>query len=295
MTAYRYFLLGSKIAPVLPVWLGNALCDLIGLVFYWVARARRQAVMSNLSHALADRSVADRQRVARGIFRHTIRNYYDLLRAYKIPQSKLDQLVEVTGVPEAKALSARNGHRGIIMYSGHVGSFSLASQVSTKVGMDFYLTVEPIKPPELFELVRKLREIDPRTQTVSVASAEIRQIFRAFKNPEGFVCMAIDRDVIGTGQFLDFFGAPAKLPLGAAEIALKTGCLLMPVHVYRRGNQDYRIDVYHDRAFVAESTGDKTADIRRTAQRMLAEVETIIRKTPEQWAVLQPIWEEQAD
>ncbi len=37
MNAYRYFLAGSKIAPVLPEWLGNGLADLTGLVLYMAA------------------------------------------------------------------------------------------------------------------------------------------------------------------------------------------------------------------------------------------------------------------
>ncbi len=291
MKTYRLFVWGSKIAPLLPEALGNAICDLIGLLVYYLAPVRRKIVLCNLAHALPDYPLPKRRWIARHIFQTSIRNYYDLLRAYKIPKAKLDQKVIVTGIPEMKALSAQNGYKGMLVYSGHLGSFSLCPQVASYNEVDFYLAVEPVKPPELFELTRRFREIDPRVHTVSVGSVEVRELFRALKQPEALVCLAIDRDVTGGGSRLNFFGSPATLPLGAAEIALRTKALLVPIHVYKK-DKHYRIDFWHEKAFVAESTGDKAADIQRTAQRMLEQVEAIIRKTPEQWVVLQPIWDD---
>ncbi|HEX2915432.1 MAG TPA: hypothetical protein VH186_32030 [Chloroflexia bacterium] len=289
MNAYRLFLWGSKVAPLVPDWLGNALSDLIGLAIYFAIPTKRRSVLSNLAHVLSDRSPAERKRVARGVFRYNIRNYYDLLRAYKIPPAKLAQQVKLHGLEETFELSAKNGNKGVIVYAGHIGSFSLVSQVATANNLDFYLLVEPVKPPELFELVRKLREVDPRTKNISVSSLEIRQIFRALKQPRTLVCFAIDRDVTDSGSPLNFCDAQAILPTGGAEIALRTGALLVPIHVYKEGHY-YHGRLYHERAFVAQSTGDKEADVKRVSEQMLAEVANHIRTTPEQWVVLQPIW-----
>lgn len=289
MTIYRFFLLGSKLAPLLPPALGNGLCNMVGLLVYLLAPKRRRVLLCNLSHILAHQSLAERKRIARLIFQCNMRRYYDLLRTHKIPLSKLAQMVTVTGTTQMKALAAQNGNKGIILVSGHVGSFSLGPQVSTANDVTFYLLVEPIKPPELFELVRKLRSVDSRARTISVSSSEMRQIFRVLKEPDSLLCFALDRDVIGNGTPLTFFGAKAKLPTGAAEIALRTGALVVPLHVYDYG-QNYYIDFLHERAFVAQSTGDKAADVERVAEQMLTEVEKIILATPEQWVALQPIW-----
>lgn len=289
MTAYRFFLWGSKLAPLLPERLAFWLCDLGGLLFYFLAPAKRRIVLCNFGHVLADKPLKERKKVARRVFQNHLCNYYDLLRVSKIPHEKLGRMVTVTGLTEVLETAASLGKKGIIIYTGHVGSFSLSGQACSYNKVDMYLLVEPIEPPELFDLVRSLRQVDPGCHTVSVAGPEIRQVFRAIKQPRNLVCSAIDRDVIGNGADQEFFGAKAKLPLGTADFALRTGAPVTTVHVYRKGRH-YFIDFNKDSLFVPENTGNRAADVERTAGQMLREVEKLIRLTPDQWVVLQPIW-----
>jgi KDO2-lipid IV(A) lauroyltransferase len=103
------------------------------------------------------------------------------------------------------------------------------------------------------------------------------------------VCLAIDRDVNGEGVMLDFFGSPASIPLGVAEIALRTGAEIIFVHPRRLPNGKQVVDFIP--GFTPESTGNKDADVRAITERMLRVVERLIRSTPENWVVLQQIWE----
>jgi phosphatidylinositol dimannoside acyltransferase len=289
MMAYRFFLWGSRLAPFLPERLTFFICDLAGLLFYWLAPAKRRIVLCNLGHVLADKPLKERKRVARRVFQNHLRNYYDLLRVHKIPSEKLDRMVTVNRLPEVLEKAASLGKKGIIIYAAHIGSFSLSGQVCTYNKVQMYLLVEPIKPPQLFDLIRSLREVDSGCHTISVEGSEIRQIFRALKQPRNLVCSAIDRDVIGNGVDQEFFGAKAKLPLGTADLALRTGSPVVPVHVYRK-DAHYWIDFDPETMFVPENTGNRAADVERTAGRMLREIEKLIRRTPDQWVVLQPIW-----
>src|SRR5215207_8362331 len=161
MNAYHYFLAGSKIAPLLPEWLGNGLADLTGLIVYLAVPGKRRVVMFNLARALPHLSLAERRRVARRVFKTNIRSYYDLLRLHKFSRQKLNRLVNVSGVEETFRRSAANGDKGVILFCAHTGSFSMGVQASTSQNLDFYLVVEPVEPPELFDLVRRLRETDP--------------------------------------------------------------------------------------------------------------------------------------
>jgi KDO2-lipid IV(A) lauroyltransferase len=289
MTAYRLFLWGSRIAPYLPERLTFLVCDLAGLLFYLFVPAKRRIVLCNLSHVLAGKPLKERKKVARKIFQNNIRNYYDLFRAYKIPKDKLDRMITLNGLPEVLEKAAEMGKKGVIIYAAHIGSFSLSGQVCTYNNVEMFLLVEPIKPPELFNLVRQLREVDPGCHTVSVEGSEIRQIFRALNQPGQLVCSAIDRDVIGNGVEQEFFGAKAKLPLGTADLAVRTGAPVVPVHVYRKGRH-YTIDFFPEVMFAPEKTADRAAEVERTASRMLREIEKLISRTPDQWVVLQPVW-----
>lgn len=289
MSAYHLFLWGSRIAPLLPERPVYWVCKLIGIVLYYLMPAKRRVVLCNLSYALADKPLKERKKVARGIFHHFLLNYYDLLRVTKIPHDKLGRMITVTGLPEVLEKAASLGKKGILIYTPHVGSFSLCGQVCSYNDVDMYLLVEPIEPPELFDLIRSLRQFDPRCHTISVSSPEMRQIFRAVKQPRNLICSAIDRDVIGNGVEQEFFGSKAKLPMGTADLALRTGAPVATVNVYRKGLK-YYIDFNKDDMFIPENTGDREADVARIASRMTGEIEKMIRRTPEQWVVMQPIW-----
>jgi len=285
ISTYRLFRIGAKIAPLLPVWLGNGLSDLIGGLIYALTPTRRRVVMCNLSHVLADKPLAERRRVSRAMFRSTIRNYYDLLRVHALSSEQRLAQVELRNIHLVYEAFKRG--RGIMAIACHQGSFSFVTQLASLVDFDFFLTVEPVEPPELFEFVRKLRGADPRNHTIAIGGSEVRAIFRALKDNH-MVCLAIDRDVSGNGKPLSFFGAEAILPTGAAEIALRTGTYVMPIQIYRIAKGRHALH-FHP-GFVAEPSGDKAADLINTSTRMLGEIERMIRVAPEDWVVMQPVW-----
>jgi lauroyl/myristoyl acyltransferase len=102
------------------------------------------------------------------------------------------------------------------------------------------------------------------------------------------VITAIDRDIIGTGHVMPFFGRPAPIPLGTASIALRSGTPLLPVCVYRLPDDTFMAEAAPH--VIAESTGDRKADEIRVTQQLLQVIEGFIRRHPEQWHVPHRIW-----
>ncbi len=271
----------------MPLWLGFGVCDIAGRLVFWLWPGKRRVVLCNLTHALPDATSTQRNKIAQGMIQSNLKNYFDLFRAHKMTPAQFDAQVTVIGLENVREAEKRG--KGIIVFSGHVGSFSFVSQVATRVQIHFNLTVEPFNPPKLFELVRRLREVDPQTKLVSVVGSELRNVFRALKRNE-MVCLAIDRDVIGNGVPQDFFGTPALLPTGAAEIALRTGATVMPVLCYR--TPDRRNVLLFKPGFVLEATKNRATDVAQGNARLLREVEKMIKDKPDQWVVLQPIWDD---
>ncbi len=284
-TSFNFFRLGATVAPYIPVLPGNAVCDLGGLAAYWLLPQKRRVVLCNLGHALPDRTLKQRRKIARDIFRHNLRNYFDLFRVHKLPVEKRRKMVEFRNL-DLVFDSFKQG-KGVLAICAHQGSFSLISQVATPAGFDFYLAVEPIDPPELFELVSKLRSSDPRTFIFPVGGPEVRKIFRALKG-SNMVCLAIDRDVTGTGKSLPFFGTTTILPTGPAEVALRTGAVVLSATLHRTLQGKHILEFFP--GFVAEPTGDKEADLKRVSLRMLGEIEKRIRERPNEWILMQPVW-----
>lgn len=290
MNAYHFFLWATRIAPRIPEPVGKFLCDTVGWLAFWLAGAKRRVILTNLYQALPQSTAPQRLKLTRQILQENMHYYYDTFRVSGLSRDKLKELVRVYGVEDSFIRAAADGNQGVLLYCGHTGSFNMGIQASTAENVDFYLVVEPVKPPELYNLLRQMRETDPRVHTIAVASSEVRNIFRALKQPRSFVCMAIDRNVTEGGQQLNFFGRPALLPTGVAEIALRTQATLIPVYI-RRDGKYYDIVMEAGRAFVPQNTGDKKADVIRTAEHMLSEVERIIQNYPETWLCTQPIWD----
>jgi KDO2-lipid IV(A) lauroyltransferase len=286
MDKVKLFKLGAKIMPHIPYRLAYAICGLVSWpIFLWV-KSVREAVLSNMAHVFPEYSEKERAGIGRRMVRNNFCNYVDILRQAKISKDALKEQVIITGIEHLyKALEKG---KGVLLVSGHLGSFSFGMQRASQVNVDFNLLVEPIKPPEMYEFIQAQRQVDANVKIIPVGGPEMRDIFRALKR-NAVVCVAIDRDVNKTGEFLDFFGEPAPIPLGAAELAMRTGAEIVFAHPHHLPKGKHAIDIWPGFSPVA-SVSDKHEAARELTARMLREVERMIRRTPESWVVLQPIW-----
>jgi KDO2-lipid IV(A) lauroyltransferase len=88
---------------------------------------------------------------------------------------------------------------------------------------------------------------------------------------------------------MSFFGRPAPIPTGPAQMALRMGTPLIPACVYRLPDDSYVAEA--GPMVIAERTGDDEADEARVTQQLLGPIEEFIRQHPEQWHVPHRIWE----
>jgi KDO2-lipid IV(A) lauroyltransferase len=100
-----------------------------------------------------------------------------------------------------------------------------------------------------------------------------------------------DRDIQGTGTPLPFFGEETPLPLGAVELAARTGALLIPGYCRRRGNNAF--DLTFEEPIELEKTGNRDADAITNAKKLLKRAEGWISSEPGQWMVLERVWKPQ--
>jgi KDO2-lipid IV(A) lauroyltransferase len=99
--------------------------------------------------------------------------------------------------------------------------------------------------------------------------------------------MAIDRDLIGNGVPTPFFGAPAPIPVGVVDIAIRAGAPIVPVILFREGRRLRGIP-YPEIRYSTDKPRDD--EVRRVTLELLALFERVIREHPDQWHVLDPIW-----
>jgi KDO2-lipid IV(A) lauroyltransferase len=104
----------------------------------------------------------------------------------------------------------------------------------------------------------------------------------------GVVGLVADRDLEGNGVEVEFFGEKTTLPGGPATLALRTGAVLLPAAVYFEGRDHHRGLVLP--AIDTSRSGDLRADVARVTQDLARALESLIRRAPEQWHLMQPNW-----
>jgi KDO2-lipid IV(A) lauroyltransferase len=121
-----------------------------------------------------------------------------------------------------------------------------------------------------------------------VGFAGVRRAIQTLRKG-GVIALMGDRDIEGPKAFLPFFGEEAMMPTGPIEVALRTGATVIPSFCVR--TEQGGVDAYLERPLEMERTGDMERDIRTNTLRFLARLEHRLRDHPDQWVVLESIWD----
>lgn len=285
MLTYYSLRIGLVLALIVPQRLAFWLSAVIGNLAFYCNGSARRAVQDNMRHVLGP--TASRRRVnqvSRGVFRNAVKNYYELLCLPRLSKADIEHHVQVVGAEHLEA--ALQGGRGVILCSGHIGNFSLATQMAGARGYPTNIIAEQISPPRLHELVNGLRSRFG-VKMIPLGPTAVRAIHHALRANE-VIGLAADRDLTESGIPVEFFGELTDLPSGLATLALRLRVPLVPAYVVRKTNDTSVVTVYPPLQFA--QTGDRERDTQLGTQQIAHVVEEMIRQTPDQWVVLQRVW-----
>src|SRR5207248_9564553 len=128
--------------------------------------------------------------------------------------------------------------KGAILTIPHLGNWDLGGAWLGLRGVPITAVAEPLDPPELFDWFVSFREA-LGVKIVPLTGAAGTAVLRALHAGEvvGLIC---DRDLVGGGAEVTFFGERTTLPAGPATLALRTGAPLLPVASYFDGPTGHR-------------------------------------------------------
>jgi lauroyl/myristoyl acyltransferase len=176
--------------------------------------------------------------------------------------------------------------RGVVMALPHVGSWEWGGAWLGLERMPMTAVVERLEPEALFEWFVGQRAAMGLT-AVPLGDGSSSALLRALKANE-IAGLVSDRDLVGNGVEVEFFGEKTTLPAGAAALALRTGAVLLPVVVYS-GPGNWHTGVVHPPLDTSRQ-GRMREDIARVTQDLATTFEHDIRAHPEQWHLYQPNW-----
>jgi phosphatidylinositol dimannoside acyltransferase len=223
------------------------------------------------------------ERLVRSAFRHQARYYLEVARTPAIKPGDLETRL-VVETPEVVDAAFAKGD-AMIFVGLHFGAIELpALFLAARIG-GAVAPMETIDDAALQDwFIRTRGAVGIRIVGLREARRELLAALRA-GTPVGLVG---DRDLTGGGMPVELFGAPARLPLGPAMLAVESGAAAYVVGVRRSGVGRYRGRLA---AVAVPGDGTRRERVEGTMGSLAAEFERVIEDAPEQWwAVFFPIW-----
>lgn len=266
--------------PVLR-WAG----DVLGPVVIRFMGARRTMLARHMRRVVgSEPSEAELGRIVGRAMSSYIHYWVESFRLPGVSDAELVSRVDSEGLEyltEALALG-----RGAILALPHLGSWEFGGRWLGALGMPLTVVVEPLQPPALFDwFVSYRKSVGMNVIALGpTATAEVSKTLRANRA----VALLCDRDIVGNGMEVEFFGERTTLPAGPAILAMRCGAALLPCAVYHRPGGRHLAVIAPP--IDTSRRGNLRADITRVTQELARCTEDTIKRSPEQWHLLQPNW-----
>jgi KDO2-lipid IV(A) lauroyltransferase len=177
---------------------------------------------------------------------------------------------------------------GCILALAHLGNWDLAGAHIAAQGWPLSSVMEVLPSPRLYEFFLEVRRsLGMKIYPLDGTSAAARGLLRDLRQGT-VVALLADRDLLGDGVEVDFFGERTTAPGGPATLSLRTGAPLIPTGLYAKAGGRYDAVLRPPVAPPEGLTGRKA--VSAMTQAMVVELEGLIRRAPEQWHLLQPNW-----
>ncbi len=177
------------------------------------------------------------------------------------------------------------GHGGgAIVALPHMANWDLAGAWACLTGMPVTTVAERLRPESLYDRFVSYRESLGMEIVALSGSVHPLQAMRAALQRGRLVCLLADRDLSGSGVEVDLLGEAARLPGGPAVLARMTGAPLVAATLSYAGPL-LRIDFSDPVPVVRGGDG-----VRAMTQTIADVFSTGIRRTPQDWHMLQRVF-----
>jgi phosphatidylinositol dimannoside acyltransferase len=282
--SYYCFCLIAFIARFIPLRLGYFLAGCGGDVLFLLSKKRRQIVGRNILRAKdqAENNRKIRLKV-RHVFRNAAKNYLDLMKMSQINWGKLDSKVKIEGMHHLT--QAVNNGKGVIIATAHLGNFEFGAHVIASRGVEMVILVEAFDTVPLLRKIVHLRR-GKGVKILSVGTSGMKEGLRTLRRG-GTVTIVCDRDLQGNGMKIPFLGQETSFPVGAVDLALRTGAAIVPVFSLRKPHN--KTSIFVEPPITMSESENHHQALKANLERLVATLEKYIRKYPEQWVVLEPV------
>lgn len=266
-----------------PWWLQRAIGPWLGRAAGALLPSRRRVAATNLAICFPDLDEAARARLLDASFRSLGTSLFEFLRAWWGRLAPVDRGLEITGLEHIHAAHA--GGRGVILVSAHFTTL----EVCLRLLCQHVELAAMYRPHEHAAMEWAVKRGRLRHAVAMFARDELRPAVRHLKQG-GLLWFAPDQETRrGDSVFVPFFGQPAWSLTSTHQLARLSGAAVLPLFHERLDDGRYRIEV------LPPLEGFPTRDATADTARIMATLEGLIRRRPEQYLWLHKRFKRQPD
>ncbi len=244
---------------------------------------RRRVAYADLKSAFGSRySPAERWRIIRKHYAHIGQTAIEMMRFPKLSRQFIEDYVSIHHVE--RFYDAIGENKGVILLTAHFGNWELLQIISGVLGKPIHVLARDQKHNRLNDFLNQLRESHG-----SVAISRgigIRDLLRALRRQE-LIGVVGDQDAgKREGVIVPFFGRKTTVPIGAFELARRTGSPVLPCFIVRLASG--RHEIFVEEPFRLAPEGSE--DFEARARQFIGKVESFIEKFPSQWLWASKRW-----
>ena len=254
-------------------WLGRSYARLHG--------PRTEVGRINLRIAFPEWSEERRAAVLERSLDHLARGLVEFAQLSTLDPAALRERVAIKGMEHLDAARKASRTGGVVMLTGHFGSWELLSVAMSAAGVPVAVVHRPRDNPALDAVVNGLRSA--RGSLMLPRGSAARAALRALRDGK---CLAMPYDQNcrrNEGVFVPFFGRLACTRDGPPRVAMRTGAPVVPIFLHRQPDGFRHVARILPALEMAPEGDDKRAAIAENARRMTRVIEAEIRRAPDHW------------
>lgn len=250
----------------------------------------RRVSLRNLEIAFPESTESWRRSTLRESYSSLARVIVDFARLHELDADWVYEHVDCEFLPRFKEMKTQNPGKGIMIATGHLGSFELLAHCVAMYGYPISFIVRPFKLKRLNEWWTGIREATGnRAISRSGAFKEVMKDLASGRD----VAVLFDQNVTRKhAVFVDWFGKTAATTRTVALAALRTEAPVIVASIGYLGNDRYRITSVERDFSALYARQDLSSDekVLQMTQDLSKAYEEMIRKHPAEWFWMHKRW-----
>jgi KDO2-lipid IV(A) lauroyltransferase len=281
LVAAAYFT-GWKLVRSLPERFAYSAFEKMGVITLRRNGDRMQRLRSNLQRVCPDKDSAAMDLLMTEAVSSYMRYWCDTFRSPDWSKERIFATVTVTR--EELLTGPMKDGRGVVVTLPHAGNWDHAGAYFCAMGFPLVTVAERLKPEALFNKFLEYRQ-NMGMEVLSTDSKAMGTLMQRARDG-ALIALVADRDLSRSGVDVNFFGHPARMPAGAALLAVRTGIPLITAFVtYTKSGIHIEFN-----SVSIPTAGVETERVSKVVQNCADYFAEGIASAPQDWHMLQRIW-----